>query len=46
MAEFHAQTLAREFDCVGAIRRKLSWKQNNGIASSQFDKTPDSRLAV
>lgn len=43
MAEFHSQGLAREFDCVGAIRRKLSWKQSQGIASSQFDKTRDFR---
>jgi peptidoglycan hydrolase-like protein with peptidoglycan-binding domain len=43
MAEFHQQGLAREFDCVGSVRRRLSWKSRQGIASSQFDKTPDSR---
>ena len=36
MGEFHRQGLAREFDCVGSVRRTFSWKQGDEISSTQF----------
>ncbi|MDB4972856.1 MAG: hypothetical protein JWN48_1197 [Myxococcaceae bacterium] len=36
MSEFHRQGLAREFDCVGVLKRKLSWVQGAPIAASQL----------
>jgi len=36
MGEFHRQGLAREFDCVGSVRRQFSWKQGEDISSAQL----------
>ena len=36
MGEFHRQGLAREFDCVGTIRRRFAWKHGEEIANGQF----------
>jgi hypothetical protein len=36
MGEFHRQGLAREFDCVGSIKRKLSWQHGQAIPKEQF----------
>jgi len=38
MGEFHRQGLAREFDCVGTVRRKLTWKHGQVLASGQLRK--------
>jgi peptidoglycan hydrolase-like protein with peptidoglycan-binding domain len=43
MAQFHVQGLAREFDCVGAIRRRLSWRHGEEIAASQFSRSSGGR---
>jgi hypothetical protein len=29
MGEFHRQGLAREFDCIGSLRRRFAWKQGD-----------------
>ena len=34
MGEFHRQGLAREFDCVGAVRRRFSWRQGEDISNA------------
>lgn len=36
MVEFHRQGLAREFDCVGSVRRKFSWRKGERIAADQL----------
>lgn len=36
MGEFHRQGLAKEFNCYGSIKRKLSWKKGESIARSQI----------
>jgi len=36
MDEFHCQELAREYDCVGSIKRKLRWKHGEAIPPQQL----------
>lgn len=36
MAEFHRQGLAREFDCFGSVRRKLTWKHGTALSNAQL----------
>ncbi|MET0387542.1 MAG: hypothetical protein ABW321_16345, partial [Polyangiales bacterium] len=36
MGEFHRQGLAREYDCVGSVRRRLTWRDGQNIASVQL----------
>lgn len=36
MAEFHRQGLAREFDCFGSVRRKLTWKHGAALSASRM----------
>nr|WP_166664691.1 peptidoglycan-binding domain-containing protein [Candidatus Thiosymbion oneisti] len=36
MGEFHRQGLAREYDCVGSIKRKLRWKDGEAIPAQQL----------
>ncbi len=36
MAEFHRQGMAQHFDCVGSIRRKLSWRSGEAIPEVQL----------
>ena len=37
MGEFHRQGLAREFNCLGSMRRVFSWRQGEAIAQAQLD---------
>jgi hypothetical protein len=36
MGEFHRQGLAKEYLCVGTLRRKLSWSQGTPISRQQL----------
>ena len=36
MGEFHRQGLAREFDCVGSVRRRLTWTHGQDIMPAQL----------
>jgi hypothetical protein len=36
MGEFHRQGLAREFNCYGSFRRRLSWRQGQAIVKQQL----------
>jgi hypothetical protein len=36
MGEFHRQGLAREFDCVGSVKRRLTWKHGQDLAPAQL----------
>jgi len=36
MGEFHRQGLAREFDCLGAVRRRFTWKHGEDISNAQM----------
>ena len=36
MGEFHRQGLAREYFCVGMIRRRLTWQQGLPISQTQL----------
>ena len=36
MGEFHRQGLAREFDCIGSVRRRFTWKQGEDISNGQL----------
>jgi peptidoglycan hydrolase-like protein with peptidoglycan-binding domain len=36
MGEFHRQGLAREFDCVGSIRRKFTWRKGQPLSKDQL----------
>jgi hypothetical protein len=42
MGEFHRQGLAREFDCIGSIRRRFAWRAGEAIPSHQL-ATPSGR---
>ena len=39
MGEFHRQGLAREFDCFGSVRRRLTWKQGAMLSQAQSPLT-------
>lgn len=43
MGEFHRQGLAREFDCVGSIKRRLSWQHGETISVEKFDRSAGAR---
>ena len=36
MGEFHRQGLAREYNCVGSIRRRLRWREGQAIPPQQL----------
>ncbi len=38
MGDFHRQGLAREYDTVGLIKRKFSWKQGQAIPPEQYNR--------
>ena len=38
MGSFHRQGLAREYDAVGLIKRKFSWKQGQAIPPEQYNR--------
>lgn len=43
MGEFHRQGLAREFDCFGSIRRKLTWRKGQALPKNQLDSPAGGR---
>jgi hypothetical protein len=43
MGEFHRQGLAREFDCVGSVRRRLSWKKGQPLSKDQLTNASGGR---
>jgi peptidoglycan hydrolase-like protein with peptidoglycan-binding domain len=36
MGEFHRQGIAREFDCVGSVRRRFTWNHGADISDGQL----------
>ena len=43
MGEFHRQGLAREFDCLGSVRRRFTWRKGESIPKGQMDAPPGGR---
>lgn len=36
MGEFHRQRIAKEFDCVGSVRRRLTWGHGQPLSNDQL----------
>jgi hypothetical protein len=36
MGEFHRQGLAKEFNCIGSVRRRFTWKKGRPIPPQQL----------
>jgi peptidoglycan hydrolase-like protein with peptidoglycan-binding domain len=43
MAEFHRQGIASEYNCFGAFKRRLAWREGELIPRAQLDRPPGGR---